>query len=110
MTRLRCASENEVASPVVPSTLSPSQPLSSRKRASFVARGMSGSPAASTGVAIAAITPRSADSGIVLLLYESAADVERGEARHADELGIGRRQPDDLHRPVEPDQQRPDHG
>src|SRR5215471_16020981 len=57
MTRLRCSSENEVASPVVPSTFSPSQPLSSRKRASAVERAQSGSPLSSTAVAMAAMTP-----------------------------------------------------
>src|SRR5580704_15438280 len=57
MTRRRCSSENEVASPVVPSTLSPSQPVSRRKRASAVERAQSGSPLSSTAVATAAITP-----------------------------------------------------
>ena len=43
---------------MVPSTLSPSQPLSRRKRASATERAQSGSPVASIAVAIAAITPR----------------------------------------------------
>src|SRR6516162_9819159 len=59
MTRRRWSSENEVASPVVPRTLSPSQPLARRKRASATDRTPSGSPLPSTAVAIAAITPSS---------------------------------------------------
>src|ERR1700684_1522636 len=59
MTRLRWSSENEVASPVGPSTLSPSQPLASRKRASAVERALSGSPLSSIAVVMAAITPPS---------------------------------------------------
>ena len=57
MTALRCSSENDVASPVVPSTFSPSQPVSSRKRASLVERAASGAPLSSTAVATAAMTP-----------------------------------------------------
>src|SRR5215470_7736572 len=102
MTVWRCASENEVASPVVPSTLRPSQPLSRRKRASLVARAQSGSPVWSIAVAIAAITPPSVGAGIGVSLVaalESAADVVRGEPRHVDEFAVGGRQADDLDRP-----------
>jgi hypothetical protein len=42
---------------VVPSTFSPSQPVSSRKRASWVERAASGAPVSSTAVATAAMTP-----------------------------------------------------
>src|SRR5580700_4443617 len=70
MTRLRCSSENEVASPVVPSTLSPSQPLSSRKRANAVERAVSGSPLLSIAVVMAAITPPSV---LVVVMATSCA-------------------------------------
>jgi hypothetical protein len=55
---LRCRTENEVASPVVPQIFSPSQPLSSSQRQSATKRSRSGSKSASIGVAAAAITPR----------------------------------------------------
>src|ERR1043166_5835957 len=106
MTRLRCAVENEVASPVVPSTLRPSQPLSSRNRANLVARAESGSPVGAAGVVIAANTPvrRAFGTGGLLVgwasLSRSAAYVIGGERRHIDELGIGRRQVYNLHRHV----------
>ena len=58
---MRSSRENEVASPVVPSTFNPSQPLSSRERASFVARAKSGAPLSSIGVATAAMTPARVD-------------------------------------------------
>src|ERR1700730_15035084 len=69
MTRLRWSSENEVASPVVPKTLSPSQPLPSRKRASAVERALSGSPLSSIGVVMAAITPLSVFGVVMVTLY-----------------------------------------
>src|SRR3954468_3803801 len=110
MTAMRSSRENEVASPVVPSTLRPSQPLSSRKRASLAARATSGAPSSVTGVATAAITPESVlltvGSPYVLL----AADVIRRQRRHVDELVVFRPELHDLHRPVEPDQKRTDHG
>src|ERR1700733_1783422 len=67
MTRLRCSSDNEVASPVVPSTLSPSQPLARRKRASAVERALSGSPLSSIAVVMAAITPPSVFVVVVMV-------------------------------------------
>src|SRR5580700_3961672 len=73
MTRLRCSSENEVASPVVPSTLSPSQPLASRKRASAVERALSGSPLSSIAVVMAAITPPSVFVVVMATLYRPFA-------------------------------------
>src|SRR5271169_4421939 len=114
MTVLRCASENEVASPVVPSTLRPSQPLLRRKCASAVARPQSGSPLPSTAVAIAAMTPRRAclvmsASRHVTSGYGGAAspaDAVGGERRHVDEVAVLGREADDLHRAVEADQQR----
>src|SRR6476660_8873951 len=123
MTRLRCSSENDVASPVVPSTFNPSQPLASRKRASAVERAQSGSPLSSTAVAMAAITPCSLLVVIWLLqdpewrpteklappsVLSSSADIERRERRHIDELGVIGRERHDLHRPVKPNQDRPD--
>src|SRR5271154_7451444 len=69
MTRLRWSSENEVASPVVPSTLSPSQPLPSRKRAIAVERALSGSPLSSIAVVMAAITPPSVFVVVMVTLY-----------------------------------------
>src|SRR5262249_10448434 len=57
ITPLRSSTEKEVASPVVPRTLRPSQPLLSRKRARLTARLRSGAPFSSIGVAMAAITP-----------------------------------------------------
>ena len=71
MTRLRCSSENEVASPVVPNTLSPSQPVSSRKRASAVERVLSGSPLSSIAVVMAAITPPSVFVVVMVTQYRS---------------------------------------
>src|SRR5580700_4235662 len=71
MTRLRWSSENEVASPVVPKTLSPSQPLPSRKRASAVERALSGSPLPSSAVVMAAITPLSVFVVVMVTQYRS---------------------------------------
>src|ERR1700691_2404316 len=105
MTIWRCASAYDVASPVVPSTLSPSQPWSRRKRASATERGQSGSPAPSLAVATAAITPLS----LVLVISVSeiwrgsSADAVRRERRHVDEIGILGGQAHDLHRAVETD-------
>src|SRR5262252_3830256 len=112
MTRRRCSSENDVASPVVPSTLSPSQPLARRKRARAVERAQSGSPVPSQAVATAAITPPSLDSFISVpaIWSASAADAVGRKRRHVDEISILRGQADDLHRTVEADQQRTDHG
>ena len=70
-----CASENDVASPVVPSTLRPSHPLSRRNRASAVERALSGSPLLSTAVAIAAMTPASPLLVTLILLAAAAASV-----------------------------------
>src|ERR1700730_2569845 len=99
MTRLRCSSENEFASPVVPSTLSPSQPLASRERASAVERAQSGAPSPPTAVAIAAITPLSLVASIFLLSGLSA-DVECRERGHIGELGVIRRKRRDLNRAI----------
>src|SRR4029077_12497531 len=101
MTRLRCSSENEVASPVVPSTFNPSQPLASRKRASATERAQSGSPCASTAVAMAAITPRSL-SVISTPRGASPAHIERRDGGHIDELGVVGGKRHDLPQPVTP--------
>src|SRR5512135_943842 len=99
---MRSSRVNEVASPVVPSTLRPSQPLSSRKRASLTARAKSGLPSSATGVATAAITPER-----VLLTFASpfrlTTDVICRQRRHVDQLVVLGAQLHDLHRPVEPD-------
>src|SRR5262249_51168317 len=86
--------------------------LSRRKRASAIERAQSGAPPPSHAVATAAITPPSLDSFISVsaIWSVSAADAVGRECRHVDEIGILRRQADDLHGAVEPDQQRPDHG
>src|SRR5258708_5523045 len=59
ITARRCANEKEVASPVVPSTFNPSHPECRRRSARLKNRPRSGSPRSETGVAIAAMTPRS---------------------------------------------------
>src|SRR5215831_12464756 len=112
MTACRWVSVKDVASPVVPSTLSPSQPLARRKRARAIERAQSGSPAPSQAVATAAITPPSLDSFISVsaIWLASAADAVGRERRHVDEISILCGQTNDLHRAVEADQQRPDHG
>src|SRR6516164_9805390 len=94
MTVLRCASENEVASPVVPSTLRPSQPLLSRKCASAVARPQSGSPLPSTAVAIAAMTPRRAC--LVMSVSRISRAIPSGAALPADAVGGQRRRVDEV--------------
>src|SRR3974390_776850 len=110
MTRRRWSSEKEVASPVVPRTLSPSQPLARRKRASAVERSQSGMPPVPTAVAIAAMTPSSLLSFLLPFMSASPAHVEGCERRHVGKLGIVGRERNDLNRPVEADQDRTDHG
>src|SRR3954469_15998671 len=111
---MRSSRENEVASPVVPSTLRPSQPLSSRKRASLVARATSGAPSSVTGVATAAMTPESVLVTVLLTIGSPyvplAADVICRQCRHVDQLIVLGAELHDLHRPVEADQKRSDHG
>src|SRR5260370_2547789 len=58
MTAMRCLTDWDVASPVVPSRFSPSQPPASRRPALATSRSRSGSPVSRKGVAMAAITPR----------------------------------------------------
>src|SRR5436190_11507594 len=104
ITPLRCSSENDVASPVVPSTLRPLQPVSSRNRASLTERAASGAPASSTAVATAAMTPES-----FLFAIKLSADVVGRERGHVDQIGVLRGQVDDLNRIVEADEQRTDY-
>src|SRR5436189_1357103 len=89
ITPLRCSSENDVASPVVPRTLRPLQPVSSRNRASLTERAASGAPASSTAVATAAMTPES-----FLFAIKLSADVVGREGGHVDQIGVLRGQVD----------------
>src|SRR5262245_10774601 len=137
MTPFRSSTEKEVASPVVPRTLRPSHPLSSRWRAKATARLRSGAPLSSIGVAIAAITP---DSVLVTSVLQfscharpharpprlpasktlmagtspamtddvSSTDIIRSKRGHIDELIVLGAQLHDLHRSVETDKKRTD--
>ena len=67
ITARRCSIEKAVASPVVPSRLIASQPPSSSARQCASRRGRSGESSGSSGVAVAAMTPRSRGGAIRFL-------------------------------------------
>src|SRR5581483_3904372 len=71
---------------------------------------MSGAPSSVTGVAMAAITPDSLVLKAISPGNALSTHIICGEGRHVHDLIVLGAELNDLHRPVEADQQRTDHG